>query len=134
MMKKLFISGFITLILSSCGIISNFKSDEGISCRKFNKFIQKNWQYDEQERIYKISLDNMDFLIKHKTCLYALSEDEVIRILGEPSTKILGGFRFHLNVKCNQKPQKYCDMLWVGIDNNTKLVKDVRRSSYELKY
>ena len=133
-MKKLLISSFITLILSSCGIISNSTSDEGLSCRKFNKFIKTAWQYDEQEEIYKISPNDMEFLIKHKTCLYGLSESEVINVLGEPNAKIHGGILYYTNKKCNQKPQKYCEALQIRINTKSNLIEDVRTSSYEIKY
>jgi hypothetical protein len=113
---------------------SKSKSDEGLSCSKFNKFIKIAWQYDKQVKIYEISPDNSKFLIKHKTCLYGLSESEVIGILGEPSSKIYGGFLYYTNEKCNRKPQKYCEGLQVKFNTENNLVEDVRFSGYKIKY
>lgn len=63
---------FITIMISSCSVFYTAKSDKGLSCKKFEKFIEEVWSYNDKDRIFMINDKNIQFFHQHKTCLYGI--------------------------------------------------------------
>lgn len=122
------------MLLTSCSLFQTSKSDEGLNCKKYKKFIAEEWKFDEEEKIFKISPESFDDLLKHKTCLYGLTEEEVSTFLGKPSLRVYGGMKYYMDIRCNDKPQKVCTILQVRLNMDNNLVDDIRPSSYKVQY
>jgi hypothetical protein len=128
---KYVLTTFISIILlGSCSFFQTSKSDEGLSCRKFEKFIVEAWKYDDTKKIFVFESEDAKFFNKHKTCLYGKSANEIIELLGEPSKKGEYVLRYYTDARCNKKPQKFCVLIQIKIDNNTKKVFNVVSSGY----
>lgn len=125
---------FITLgLLSSCSMLSITKTDKNRKCRKLGKVIQENWMYNKGKRVYEIK-DKQAF-IEYRTCMYGMTRDEIINLLGKPTLEYgeKGYFRFlkyYTDASCHRRSPIHCSVCIVEIEKKTGKVAAVKLGAY----
>jgi hypothetical protein len=77
-------------------------------------------------------IENTKFFNTHKTCLYGKSVNEIIELLGEPSIKEEYVLRYYTDTRCNKRPRKFCVLVQIRIDEETKKVFDIVNAGYRV--
>ena len=127
-MKKIILIFIIGVLgITSCKLLKK----DAVHCLKLKKALKEVWHYDSTNNIYVFNKAKTDLYLKYKPCLYGLTKDEVIELLGKPSYDGIVTLRYYTYKGCHKKPIKRCDLLNIVLDEKTNTVIKITEGGFE---
>lgn len=118
-MKKYSILLFFVVMLSCTKHTSHNLSNN--KCQNLKTFVKSIWKYNKAEDFYYVVTGKELVFEKQMECLLGKTSWQVIDILGCPHIRTYKACTYHVDRRCNERPQRYCRTLSIALDKDAKV-------------